>query len=176
MANDVTATNTDQPGDAEIDEPTSAGTDEKAPRFSKKQKLIALGAAVLILAASGAGIFALLGSEETEHSENVAAGDHIPGVDVPDMVVNLRSPDGQARFLKLRLVIEPSDEAASEDITAALPNIIDAYQPFLRELRPEDISGSAAVFRLKEELLLRTVGIVGQDKVRGVLVQDLIQQ
>ena len=57
-----------------------------------------------------------------------------------------------------------------------LPLILDAYQPFLRELRPEDLAGSAAVFRLKEEMLVRTTRALGPGAVVDVLIQDLIQQ
>jgi flagellar FliL protein len=53
-------------------------------------------------------------------------------------------------------------------------------QPFLRELRPDDLAGSAAVFRIKEEMLSRTTQALGQalgaGAVRDVLIQDLVQQ
>ena len=47
---------------------------------------------------------------------------------------------------------------------------------FLRELRPEDLNGSAAVFRVKEEMMARMTATLGANMVRDVLIQDLVQQ
>ena len=92
------------------------------------------------------------------------------------MVINLRSADGQQRFLKLRFVLVPAEGTAKEDVENRLPAILDSFQPFLRELRPEDLSGSAAVFRLKEEMLIRAGEAFGRGRIRDILIQDLIQQ
>jgi flagellar FliL protein len=92
------------------------------------------------------------------------------------MVVNLRSADGQQRFLKLRFVLVPAEGTTEDEVRARLPVILDSFQPFLRELRPEDLSGSAAVFRLKEELLIRAGEVFGSGRIRDILIQDLIQQ
>jgi flagellar FliL protein len=97
-------------------------------------------------------------------------------VEVPPMVINLRSADGQQRFLKLRFVLVPAEGTAKEEVQDRLPLILDSFQPFLRELRPEDLSGSAAVFRLKEEMLIRAGEAFGRGRIRDILIQDLIQQ
>ena len=60
-------------------------------------------------------------------------------------------------------------------MTGRLPLVIDRFQPFLRELRPDDLSGSAASCRVKEELLVRSNQALGDGSVRDVLIQDLIQ-
>jgi flagellar FliL protein len=111
------------------------------------------------------------GGEEGEGGE----GAHEP-FDVPPIMVNLRSADGAPHFLKVHVMLLPGPKATEESLKAKLPLVLDAYQPFLRELRPEDLAGSAAVFRIKEELLLRTREAVGEGEVAGVLIQDLIQQ
>ena len=43
-------------------------------------------------------------------------------------------------------------------------------------MRPEDLSGSAAVFRIKEEMLVRTTAAVGTGMVKDILIQDIVQQ
>ena len=63
-----------------------------------------------------------------------------------------------------------------EELTARIPLLVDSFQPYLRELRPRDLAGSAAVFRLKEELMLRAEETFGPGKVADILVQDMIQQ
>ncbi|WP_010544747.1 flagellar basal body-associated FliL family protein [Sphingomonas elodea] len=176
------------------------GTPE-APAPNKKKKLIIIGAATaaaLTLGGGGAAFF--MGGKSTAktetHGEEAAAEEghgegeakaegeagHGEGegkgkfVDVPTVSVNLRSPDGSARFLKLHLMLVPGPKTTDAALKEQLPVVLDAYQPFLRELRPEDLGGSAAVFRLKEELMVRATRVLGPGMVKEVLIQDLIQQ
>lgn len=175
------------------------------PKGSKKKLMIIIGAAVLVLGGGcGGAAFFLMGSDkaaaktaEGEHGEAEAeaeaeeeGGDHGGGdekggkdgkaggayLDVPPLVVNLRSADGAARFLKVHFVLVPGKASSVEKLQAKLPLLIDAYQPFLRELRPEDLNGSGAVYRVKEELLVRATQTLGPDAVKDVLIQDLVQQ
>ena len=144
--------------------------DGTAPAPKKSKKLILFGAlgAVLLLGGGGGAWMMFGGTKAAAHAEAAAEeapakeghggesggeeggegkeGEHF--VDVPAMVVNLRTADGAARFLKVHFVLVPGEKATAEQITAKLPLLLDAYQPFLRELRPEDLSGSAAVYRV----------------------------
>lgn len=169
-----------------------------------KKKLIIIGAAALLVLGGGGGGAAwfLMGSDkpaaksaEGEHGEEAAAEEEAPAegegggehgggekgkggnyLDVPPLVVNLRSADGSARFLKVHFVLVPGTASSVDKLTEKLPLLIDAYQPFLRELRPEDLNGSGAVYRVKEELLVRATQTLGPNQVKDVLIQDLIQQ
>jgi flagellar FliL protein len=153
----------------------------KKPRFSKKM-LIIIGAVVALLLVSGGAAYMMLsGGAPTEEAEAEAdAGGHGEGtvsfVEAPPMVVNLREADGSARFLKIRFTLVPVTADKAEELKKKLPLIVDAFQPFLRELRPEDLSGSAAVFRIKEEMLVRATQAVGRHQIKDILIQDLIQQ
>ncbi|WP_084581919.1 flagellar basal body-associated FliL family protein [Sphingomonas azotifigens] len=178
---------------AEIVEDKSA---QAAPAPNKKKKLIIIGAATAAaLALGGGGAAFFMGGKsatkaEAAHGEEAAAGEgEAKGgeggkegegkgklVDVPTVSVNLRSPDGAARFLKLHLMLVPGPKTTDAALKEKLPMVLDAYQPFLRELRPEDLGGSAAVFRLKEELMVRATRVLGPGMVKEVLIQDLIQQ
>ena len=172
---------------------------QAAPPKKSKKKLIIIGSAAAVLLLGGGGGAAMMfsgggakaeASAEGGHGEEAAAEAPAEGeghgggegegkeafVDVPAMVVNLRSPDGAARFLKVHFMLVPGPKSNVEGLKEKLPLILDAYQPFLRELRPEDLAGSAAVFRLKEEMIVRTARVLGPDVVRDVLIQDLIQQ
>lgn len=162
---------------ADQDEIVDAGTAPvPKPRISKKIMIIA-GALVAMLIAGGiAAYFLLRPAAEDAHEEEAHEVSAEAYVDVPAMVVNLRSSDGATRLIKLHVLLVPTEEAKSEEIKARLPLIIDRFQPFLRELRPEDLAGSAALFRIKEELLLRANDAAGPGSVSDVLVQDLIQQ
>lgn len=164
----------------ELPEENEAGDETPAaakPAGAKRKKVIVIAAAaLLVLGGGGAGYMMLGGSGESEGRAEASSGEPPAYVEVPAMTLNLRSPDGQARFLKLRFVLVSAEAGKEEEIKGRLPLILDAYQPFLRELRPEDLAGSAAVFRLKEEMLVRAAGIVGQGVIKDVLIQDLVQQ
>ncbi len=154
----------DAPGDV-AEQPASAGRN--------RRRLILIAAALLaVLGGVGSGLAWWLGST---HAGEAQAELPESFLDVEPMQVNLRSPDGATRFLKVHFMLVPGtmDEGS---IKAKLPLVIDSYQPFLRELRPEDIAGAAATFRLKEELLVRANDVLGQGAVRDVLIQDLVQQ
>ena len=156
----------------------SVAAEKIQPARKKKGKLIIIAAAGLLLAGGGgAAAWTMLGSSggDGEHSEAVEpkAGTY---VEVPPMTVNLRSNDGKPRFLKLRFILVAADAGNEDKINEKLPLILDGFQPFLRELRPEDLAGSAAVFRLKEEMLTRATRVAGPGIVTDVLIQDLIQQ
>ncbi|MBB5685260.1 flagellar basal body-associated FliL family protein [Sphingobium boeckii] len=141
----------------------------------KGRKLLWGGiAAVLLTGAAGGGyIFMTRDAENTAIAPENAVDAY---VEVPPMTVNLRVPGGQARFLKLRFIIVAANAAQSETIRTKIPMLLDALQPFLRELRPEDLNGSAAVFRVKEEMMVRAHATFGSGMVRDILIQDLVQQ
>ncbi|WP_033921465.1 flagellar basal body-associated FliL family protein [Sphingomonas sp. 37zxx] len=153
----------------------------KASRFGKRT-LIIVGVVVLLLLAAGGGAFFFLGSgksgetAEVEAEVDSSSEEGVAYVEAPPMVVNLRGSDDTSRFLKIRFTFVPASTAAGEKITTKLPLIIDSFQPFLRELRPEDLAGSAAVFRVKEEMLVRATEAMGPGVVKDILIQDMIQQ
>lgn len=140
---------------------------------ARKKTLVLVAAAAVALAAAGAGGWWLLAP--SGEGEEVAEIDSESLVDIPEMSVNLRTPDGRPNLVRVHLMLVPGTED-KERIEARLPLVIDRFQPFLRELRPEDIAGSAATFRLKEEMLVRSNAVLGKGAVRDVLVQDLVQQ
>lgn len=167
---------------AEDEDTGEAATPPAAKPKSKKKLLIIAGAAVLVLGGGGtAGVLMLGGGHGAAAEAAPAAPAHgAEGkdafIDVPPMVVNLRSPDGAAHFLKVHVMLVPGPKGSAEALKNQLPQLLDAYQPFLRELRPEDLAGSAAVFRIKEALLVRSRDALGEGVVDDILIQDLVQQ
>lgn len=156
-------------------EPATAEPGARRRRPSKTTLLAAI-ATTLVLAAVGGG--ALLWPKAGDaDADGPSASTASPSyVDAPAMVVNLRSADGRAHFLKLRFVIVASSASKTALITERMPVVIDALQSFLRELRPEDLKGSAAVFRVKEEMMIRAQTALGKGSVAEILIQDLVEQ
>lgn len=147
---------------------------------NKRRKIVIRALTALLLLGGGGGAYAYFGAAGTTDAsaedQAQADGDDPVFVDVPPMTVNLRSADGAQRFVKIHFMLVPGPEGDAAVLEKKLPLLLDAYQPFLRELRPEDLAGSAAVFRIKEEMLVRAHDVLGQGQVKDVLIQDLIQQ
>ncbi|NIJ20834.1 flagellar FliL protein [Sphingomonas naasensis] len=180
----------------EIVEEGAEGAKPVQPKSKKKLLIIGAAAGVLLLGGGGGAAMMLSGGsakaetaaeghgEEAKPEAEAESGGHGGGegagkeayVDVPAMIVNLRSPDGASRYLKIHFMIVPGPKGTADSVREKLPLILDAYQPFLRELRPEDLAGSAAVFRIKEEMLVRASDVAGAGTVKDILIQDLVQQ
>ena len=93
---------------------------------------------------------------------------------LPDVVVNMQTADGRPTFLKLKLTFELPDEHVAETIGPNMPRLQDMFQTFLRELRPEDLSGSQGSFRLRQELQRRVNLVIAPAKVNAVLIEEML--
>jgi flagellar FliL protein len=144
-------------------------------RSPPKVVLIAI-AALALLAVIGASLFWLRGHAGEATAPAEVATTSAAYVDAPAMVVNMRSADGRTHFLKLRFVIVATSASETNRITERMPAIVDGLQSFLRELRPEDLNGSAAIFRVKEEMMIRSQAVLGKGIVSDILIQDLVEQ
>ncbi|RVU34651.1 flagellar basal body protein FliL [Hwanghaeella grinnelliae] len=145
---------------------------------------------ILILVGAGAGLYfsgmldSLLGGEE-QHEGEEHGEEHVeepavatPGfyLEVPEMLVSLRSSGRKQQILKLRISLElagPEDQAAIE---AFMPKIVDNFQVFLRELRVEELEGSQGLYRIKEEMLARVNQAAHPVKIKDVLIGDMLIQ
>jgi flagellar FliL protein len=143
-----------------------------------KLKLIIAAVAVLVILGGGAGSFFLMRhhGEGEMHAEAMAPKP--PSyVEVPDMLVNLAGAPGErVQFLKIKLVLEVKEERLVEAIKPSLPRVTDIFQTYLRELRPNDLNGSAGLFRLKEELTRRVNLAVVPYQVSAVLFKEVVVQ
>ena len=147
---------------------------------------------ILILAGAGVGVFMsglldpILGGEEAQEGGGEAPGEEsaegpavaTPGfyLEVPEMLVSLRSSGRKQQILKLRISLElagPEDQPA---IDAFMPKIVDNFQVFLRELRVEELEGSQGLYRVKEEMLSRVNQAAHPVKVKDVLIGDMLIQ
>ncbi|WP_416899745.1 MAG: flagellar basal body-associated FliL family protein [Minwuia sp.] len=104
------------------------------------------------------------------------AGSDLIFFELPDMIVNLNSSGSQPRFLKIRVALEFGDRRLVGKVRKVMPRIIDHFQVYLRELRREDLRGSAGMYRLKEELMIRVNQSVQPSRVRDVLFKEMLVQ
>jgi flagellar FliL protein len=97
-------------------------------------------------------------------------------MDMPDMVVNIQTADGSSAYLKLSVALELRTASEKPGMTVLMPRVVDQFQSYLRELRVDDLRGSAGVMRIKEELLRRVNVAAAPYGVRDVLLKEMIIQ
>jgi len=122
------------------------------------------------------------GEKKGEGEVDPAAGVIAEGPDgvtfytLPDMVVNIQSADGRPTFLKLKLTLEMHDAELATTLQEEAPRMQDMFQGFLRELRPEDLAGSAGSYQLRAEILRRVNLVAAPGKVDAVLIEEMLVQ
>lgn len=163
---------------AEIGEGGEAGEGQASGSGKKKLIIIVIAALVVIGGAVG-GLFAtgIIGGSGEHKEEEKAANDTPSGFyEMPEILVNLNTKNRRKNFMKVKLTIEIEGESHLTDIERLKPKIIDTFQVYLREVRPEDMKGSTGLFRLREELLRRVAIIAHPVVVRDILFQDVVIQ
>jgi flagellar FliL protein len=76
----------------------------------------------------------------------------------------------------MKVTLQVVNAEAAKRYDAELPRVLDAFQVFLRELRPEDVEGSAGMLRVKEELLRRINLAVQPPLATDILFKEVIVQ
>jgi flagellar FliL protein len=181
------------------------GAPAKKKMSGKKLVLFIILPAVLVLGGGGAAAFLLLSgngaeqhaSEEGGHGK--AKGGHgaegevaeaVPGpggtmishgedvvfMQLPEMLVNITGPDGRPAYLKLKLTLEAPDDATVTALGEHIPRVTDQFNGFLRELRTDDLSGSAGAYRLRLELLRRVNLTIAPMQINAVLIEEMLVQ
>jgi flagellar FliL protein len=164
-----------------IDAAASAGLDEAnaaaGPRRGKKLLIIAV-AAVLLLGGGGAAAYMFLGGMlfggADEHGEAAMVKEAPPVFyEMPEIVIRLDG--GQGPYLKLATVLDLAAGDAGAKVKAVEPRLLDMMQTYLIELKPEDIKGTAGLYRMRQELLRRINDTV-PGSTRDVLFKTFILQ
>lgn len=141
---------------------------------ANKLLLIGVGVALLLVLGGGAYAFLTMGKPQAEEEAHPAK----PAVffNLPDITVNLNTADKRAAFMKLSIALELGEKTTDHEIEPFMPRILDAFQVYLREVRPTDLEGSAGMFRLKEELERRINIAIYPARVEAVLFKQILVQ
>jgi flagellar FliL protein len=119
----------------------------------------------------------MLGMEKQEAKVGEAAKSVPPSyLDIPEMIANLNNNMHKIAYVKLSARVEIPKPEDVEKVRAALPRLQDMMQTYLREMRPEELRGSAGTYRRREELLVRANVAVAPAKVSDVLFTQLLVQ
>ncbi|WP_420566464.1 flagellar basal body-associated FliL family protein [Thalassobaculum sp.] len=176
--------------DEALDEMDGAGEGPEKKRVSGKRLIIFAAVIVLFLVGGGVGaafMLGLFGGSEpppAEATEGEAAPAAAPPpqasraffFEVPDLIVNLNTNGRKSTFLKIKIALELEGPQDTDRINEVLPRIVDNFQVYLRELRVDDLNGSAGMYRLREELLRRVNLAARPVRVRDVLFKEMLVQ
>ncbi len=167
--------------DAAAPEAAPAEGEGGKKKFSGKKLLIILVPVLLLTIGGGAAWFLGFFGGKDEHAAEQADAPPPPPpptiiYDLPDLLVNLSlAQRGRGNFIKLTASLEVV-EADVPEFEDAMPRIIDTFVTYLRELRPEDLRGSAGLTRLREEMLRRVQAAARPARVRDVLFREILVQ
>lgn len=179
----------DDADDEPTDEDAAEGADEDGDeegegsggkkKLSGKKLIIMAGIPVLLLLlAGGAFMGGFIGGsgEEEEHAEEEGPPPEVHFFDLPEMLVNLNTGGNRTTFLKVKVSLEIEHIESVPELENLLPRVLDNFQVYLRELRLEDLNGSAGLYRLKQELLMRVNRAIDPIHVTDVLFRELLVQ
>ena len=178
------------------DDPPTEGADGASPEggeapkkkfLSGKMLIIVAAGALVLLLGIGAGVFFLFFSGGPPPEQVAEEGPPKPAepagpvksvyFNMPDLLVNLNPGAGRrTSFLKLTLAVELRSIDDAGVFEANLPRIVDNFQVYLRELRPEDLRGSSGFLKLREELLTRVQLAAAPARVNDILFREMLVQ
>ncbi len=170
----------------------AAGAEAPPVKGGGKKKLLLILLPVLLLVGGGAGLWftgilpGLLGMGAppvTEEAAAAAEAEPAPPprsppafVELPEIISNLNAPGRRPVFVRLRAKLEISRAEDAAVVTEAMPRLLDLFQTYLREVRPEELRGSAGTHRLREELIARATLAAAPARITDVLFMEFLVQ
>jgi len=168
-------------------------TEDTAGRAAPS-RLPLIAGLVLALAGGGGGFYAVrsgllpfgpgAAGQEADEKTEAGAGNpsrgmqeavdfgHLVYVPVEPLVVSF-ADGGRSRHLRFRAELEVPGDAAPE-VTRVMPRIVDVLNTYLRALRITDLEESAALPRLRAQMLRRVQAVVGGARVNDLLVMEFV--
>ena len=161
--------------------------------MNAKKLILMVVALAVLLGGTGAGLYFTGTLDKLLNKKPAAAGEKTAGkgaaegkddmstsgayfLEIPNMLVNLSTTDGSARYLRLSVQLELNSDADKKAVQGVLPRVVDQFQTYLRELRVKDLRGSAGIYRLQTELVARVNAAAYPVEVKDVLFQEILIQ
>jgi len=180
----------DEEEQEEIGSDGETGEDEESSGKGGKKKLFIIIGLILLLVVGGVAgayftglmdpLIAMITGGKPAADEHGQAADQTEGVgifyDLEEMLVNLNTGGRKSSFLKIRVSLELAKAEDIPRIESVMPRIVDNFQTYLRELRIDDLKGSAGMYRLREELLRRVNAASAPAKIKDVLFKEMLVQ
>ena len=157
---------------------------------TKGKKGLIFAALLVLLLGIGAGLHfsgmldSFLKSEEaytaqapgTGEAAKVTDSSTIVYYDLPHIMANLNPGSATPSFIKTTVTVEAPSQEVVNRLQAIQPKVMDIINTYIRELRPSDLKGSAGIYRLRDELMLRVNKALYPDKVNNILFKEILIQ
>lgn len=146
----------------------------------KKSKMPLVLSLMLALIGGGGGFYLswsgiLLGPEQA-HSDHVQSEispiADVAYIAVDPLVISLRQP-AKSSHLRFRAQLEVPSQYKT-DVEKLLPRVTDVLNTYLRAVRVEDFEDPAILLRLRGQMLHRVEIVVGQERVRNLLIMEFV--
>ncbi len=159
---------------ADADDGEGASAGKKA---GKKKLVIMVAPVVLVLVIAGLWFGGILppllgmGGANAQEAKMQGKADGKGKADA-----NLNGNPRRPSYVKIKAKLELAKAADAAVVQAAMPRLLDLFQTYLREMRPDEFRGSAGTYRLREELIARATLAAAPAQVQDVLFTELIVQ
>lgn len=168
------------------DDDAGAGNPEDESSGGKKKLLIVIFIVILLVVGGLAGAYftglldpvikMIVGDGSTTEQETETFSGPSVFYELPAITVNLNTAGRKARFIKIQVSLELAKEGDKPLVEAVIARVMDNFNVYLRELRVEDLSGSAGIYRLREELLTRIRAAVAPVVIKDILFKEMLIQ
>jgi flagellar FliL protein len=164
------------------DEAAPATTPEPARLLGSRRTMILVAAPIVVLAGVGGGLWfsgivpRLLGLGQSGKTAEKAKPTTPIYIDLPEIIANLNSTPQRPSYVKLTARLEVLKPEDVERLKAAMPRLQDLFLTYIREMRPQELRGSAGTYRLREELIARANLAAAPAQVTDVLFTQMLIQ
>ena len=153
---------------------------EEVEAPAKKSKLPLILGLVLACLGGGGGFMAVKtgmigGSASEEHVVEEEPAEELPElafVPMDTLVINLPE-DAQARHLLFTAQLEV-DPKYAEEVSNLMPRVVDILNGYLRAVKLAELEDPTALIRLRAQMLRRVQVVVGDGRVRDILIMEFV--
>lgn len=148
--------------------------------LKKRSKLPLILGLILCVAGGGGGFMAvqsglIAGAEDSSEvavAETTFEASSLAFVPVETLVINLPQ-NAQADHLLFTAQLEV-DPDHSEEVSALMPRIVDVLNGYLRAVRLAELEDPTALVRLRAQMLRRVQVVVGEGRVKDILIMEFV--
>ncbi len=144
---------------------------------SGRMPLLVGGVAALLLGAGG-GFAVYSGWLDAVPGIGAGGGSAMPSlgdtafVALPAMVVSLGGPHA-GRQLRFAATLDVP-RAHQAEVARAMPRVVDVLNAYLRALDPAEFDRPEVLFRMRAQMMRRITLVLGEDRVRDLLITEFV--
>ena len=158
----------------------TADPDAQPPRKKGSKLPIILGLVLAVAGAGGGFAVSRLGLVPFAGSAGAAGPDPVIAEEMPaaayvaldPMVINL-PPGSDRQFLRFSAQLEVVPDYRGE-VAAMRPRVVDVLNGYLRAVEASDLEAPSALTRLRAQMLRRIQVVVGDGRVRDLLIMEFV--